>query len=123
MAHRQAQLSPEYYHYDAAPEELDEIPTFTQIAAYFGLCVWLVPFALFVSLSAGDNVLPSMNTETSSSSSVMSAGIRSPELGTVTGQQVRNKGMFKAIIDGASEWMGETRELLGIKRSEGKRTF
>ena len=33
-------------------------PSFTEIASYFGICVWLVPFALFVSLSAGDNVLP-----------------------------------------------------------------
>lgn len=32
------------------------------IASYFGLCVWLVPFCLFVSLSAGDNVLPTMST-------------------------------------------------------------
>ena len=26
--------------------------------AYFTLCVWLVPFTFFVSLSAGENVLP-----------------------------------------------------------------
>lgn len=35
---------------------LQEAPTFTEIASFFGLCVWLVPFALFVSLSAGENV-------------------------------------------------------------------
>lgn len=28
--------------------------------AYFTLCLWLVPFALFVSLSANDNVLPTV---------------------------------------------------------------
>jgi type IV secretory pathway TrbD component len=28
------------------------------IAAFFGLCVWLVPFAYFISLSANDNALP-----------------------------------------------------------------
>ena len=38
-------------------------PSFTEIASYFGICVWLVPFALFVSLSAGENVLPSMGSE------------------------------------------------------------
>lgn len=122
MAHRQSRLAPEFYHYDAAPE-LDEIPTFTQIASYFGLCVWLVPFALFVSLSAADNVLPSMNTETPSSTSVMGANVRNPESGSVTGQQARNKGMFKAMIDGASGWMNETGELLGVRRPETKRTF
>lgn len=30
----------------------------SEILAYFCLCLWLVPFALFVSLSANDQVLP-----------------------------------------------------------------
>ncbi|XP_044736054.1 protein TEX261 isoform X2 [Chrysoperla carnea] len=34
--------------------------TFTQVLAYFTLCLWLVPFALFVSLSANENVLPTV---------------------------------------------------------------
>lgn len=29
--------------------------------AYFTLCMWLVPFAFFVSLSANENVLPTVN--------------------------------------------------------------
>lgn len=33
-------------------------PPFAQVASFFGICVWLVPFALFISLSASDNVLP-----------------------------------------------------------------
>ena len=33
-------------------------PTFVEICSFFGLLVWLVPFALFVSLSAHDNLLP-----------------------------------------------------------------
>jgi len=39
--------------------------------------VWLVPFALFVSLSAGENVLPSMGSEyaTGRGSSFVSAGV------------------------------------------------
>lgn len=28
------------------------------IASFFGLCVWLVPFTYFISLSANDNALP-----------------------------------------------------------------
>ncbi|XP_056643439.1 protein TEX261 [Diorhabda carinulata] len=32
--------------------------TFSEVIAYFTLFLWLVPFALFVSLSANDNVLP-----------------------------------------------------------------
>ncbi|GAA5897020.1 hypothetical protein JCM6882_007334 [Rhodosporidiobolus microsporus] len=34
-------------------------PTFLDIATFFAVCVWLVPFYLFLSLSANDNVLPS----------------------------------------------------------------
>lgn len=33
--------------------------TFMEVATYFGVCVWLVPMFLFLSLSANDNVLPS----------------------------------------------------------------
>ena len=34
------------------------IPLFMEVCSFFGLCVWFVPFALFVSLSAHDNLLP-----------------------------------------------------------------
>lgn len=36
-------------------------PPFAQVASFLGLCVWVVPFALFISLSASDNVLPYNN--------------------------------------------------------------
>ena len=32
-----------------------------QVMAYFTICMWLVPFAFFVSLSANENVLPTLN--------------------------------------------------------------
>lgn len=31
--------------------------------AYFTLCLWLVPFSLFISLTANDNILPTMADE------------------------------------------------------------
>ncbi|ORZ21569.1 transmembrane adaptor Erv26-domain-containing protein [Absidia repens] len=31
---------------------------FMDIASFFGVCVWLVPFTYFISLSANDNALP-----------------------------------------------------------------
>jgi hypothetical protein len=31
---------------------------FAQILAFFFVCVWLIPFAFFISLSANDNALP-----------------------------------------------------------------
>lgn len=33
--------------------------TWIKVLAYFTICLWVVPFAFFVSLSAGENVLPS----------------------------------------------------------------
>ncbi|KAI9592479.1 transmembrane adaptor Erv26 [Syncephalis fuscata] len=42
--------------------------TLLQVAAFFGICVWLVPFAYFLSLSTGDNSLPTFGQESSSGS-------------------------------------------------------
>lgn len=69
-----------------------EVPSFSMIASYFGLCVWLVPFALFVSLSAGDNVLPTMGTEE-----------------PVRGAHGKGKpqGMVKALVDYVRGTIGE----------------
>ncbi|XP_054168718.1 protein TEX261-like [Oppia nitens] len=33
---------------------------FTQVLAFFTLCLWFIPFALFISLSANENVLPTV---------------------------------------------------------------
>jgi len=41
------------------------VPGFTEIASFFGLCVWFIPLFLFLSLSANDNALP-MAANTSS---------------------------------------------------------
>ncbi|KAK5988475.1 Protein SVP26 [Cladobotryum mycophilum] len=78
------------YHRSSYYEAAD-VPSFTMIASYFGLCVWLVPFALFVSLSAGDNVLPTMGTE------------------PVRGGDGKNKhqGMLKALVDWIRGAIGE----------------
>ncbi|KAJ7180331.1 transmembrane adaptor Erv26-domain-containing protein [Mycena crocata] len=34
------------------------VPGFTEIATFFGVCVWAAPLFLFLSLSANDNALP-----------------------------------------------------------------
>ena len=34
---------------------------FSEVMAYFTVCMWLVPFSFFVSLSANENVLPTLN--------------------------------------------------------------
>lgn len=68
------------------------------IASYFGLCVWLVPFALFVSLSAGDNVLPTMGNEPAHDGSG-GAGYG--------GKANKPQGMIKAVVDWARDTIGE----------------
>ncbi|KAI9800572.1 MAG: erv26 super protein [Piccolia ochrophora] len=93
-------------------EELD-IPSFTEVASYFGICVWLIPFALFVSLSAGDNVLPTVGSKYATGDAGRGKG-ESKE---------KTKGMAKALVDGVREWMGETGEVMGFWRGDRTRRF
>ncbi|KAH6854083.1 transmembrane adaptor Erv26 [Chaetomium sp. MPI-CAGE-AT-0009] len=90
----------------------DDVPSFTEIASYFGLCVWLVPFALFVSLSASDNILPTMGSEPSSSAG--SAGID-----TGMGRR-RGQGMAKALVDSIRGAITEGSALVGWKKPEDR---
>jgi hypothetical protein len=90
--------------------ETPDIPSFTEIASYFGLCVWLVPFALFVSLSASDNVLPTIGSEEPSTSS--SAGDSS--------RSRRGQGMAKALVDNVRAAILEVGAMAGWKRPEDR---
>ncbi|KAL3417824.1 duf396 domain protein [Phlyctema vagabunda] len=84
-----------------------DLPTFTEIASYFGLCVWLVPFALFVSLSASDNVLPTMGSEEPSAIPGVAA-------------QGKNKrqGIAKVIIDTVREAIAKIGSVAGWWRRD-----
>jgi hypothetical protein len=121
--------------YSSYPYARDaNIPSFTEIASYFGMCVWLVPFALFVSLSAGENVLPSMGSEyaTGEGASYISAG-KAPEAfgsGTSVGTGMEGKrrarsgtnaGLAKQVVTGVKEWVGETGEVMGLWKGERTR--
>uniref|UniRef100_A0A674NQZ4 Protein TEX261 n=1 Tax=Takifugu rubripes TaxID=31033 RepID=A0A674NQZ4_TAKRU len=46
-------------HYMAFQYFAQEYYPFSEVLAYFTICLWVIPFAFFVSLSAGENVLPS----------------------------------------------------------------
>ncbi|KAH8665183.1 transmembrane adaptor Erv26 [Tricladium varicosporioides] len=81
----------------ASRYDMSNMPTFTEIASYFGLCVWLVPFSLFVSLSASDNVLPTMGSE---------------EPGSSDGKNKR-QGMIKVLVDTVLDWIGQLTKLAG----------
>ncbi|KAI9839643.1 MAG: hypothetical protein M1819_002269 [Sarea resinae] len=126
--------------YPASSYAAADIPSFTEISSYFGLCVWLVPFALFVSLSAGENVLPSTSNEYASSMSGGGSGLGAAgpsssggdglaPLGDPAGMvargrsTVRKKGLARAVVDGVREWVGESGELMGWWGGEKMRRF
>ena len=93
----------------AAPQ-----PSFTEISSYFGICVWLVPFTFFVSLSAGENVLLSMGSEYATGSR---AGIGAK------GHKRRNTGMAKAAVNNVKEWVGETGAVMGMWQKDNDGQF
>lgn len=85
--------------------------SFGQVASFFGICVWLVPFALFVSLSAGDNMLPSISTPTTpsrqnSSNYDLSQGRR------------KAGGLVKASYSWIGEHIQPVLQALGIKKGD-----
>lgn len=88
--------------------------TFTEVASFFGLCVWLIPFALFVSLSASENVLPSMGSEyaTGDGSSFINGGRKPGGHGGI-GSSKGGSGLAKQLVDSVRAWAGSTSELFG----------
>lgn len=97
------------------------MPSFTEIASYFGLCIWLVPFCLFVSLSAGENVLPSMGSEYATGTISRGTGIEAPLGGDSDRRGRRAKGLLKAAIDGTMDWVGESVEAMGFRKGDQRR--
>ncbi|KAK4129082.1 DUF396-domain-containing protein [Parathielavia appendiculata] len=90
----------------------DDMPSFTEIASYFGLCVWLVPFSLFVSLSASDNILPTMGSEPSPSGTggMVDTGAA----------RRRGQGMAKALVDSIRGAIGAGSSMVGWKKPEDR---
>lgn len=86
---------PPYSVYDHIPTFKGEtLPPFREIASFFGLLVWAVPLTLFISLSAGDNVLPT--------------SAESP-----ADRKNRHKGMLRVCLETLWEKVAEISKLLG----------
>lgn len=94
--------------------------------------MWLVPFALFVSLSAGENVLPSMGSEyaTGEGSSYISSGAGPSGFASGSGaagvgkrraRSATNQGMAKQVFGSVKDWVGETGEVMGFWKGERTR--
>lgn len=105
-------------------DPITNVPTFTEISSFFGIFVWLVPFSLFVSLSAGENVLPSMGSEYATGGEVRTGDLGGG--GGVGGGGMKGrkqKGLVKAGVDWAVEWARETGEVMGFWRGERHKGF
>lgn len=78
-----------------------------------------MPFALFVGLSAGENVLPSMGSEyaTGEGSSFVSAGSE-PNKG-----KKKSTGLVKAAIDSVMEYLDSSGQALGVWKGDKARNF
>ncbi|KAK9323028.1 transmembrane adaptor Erv26 [Lipomyces orientalis] len=83
-------------------------PSFSEVSSFFGICVWLVPFSLFVSLSAGDNVLPSSVESTNG----FGAGMGGAE-GAGTATLRKGQGMAKVVIGKVREGVAEVARVIG----------
>ena len=53
-----ARINSEARHLRAYRGTRGTVPGFTEIASFFGVCIWFIPLFLFLSLSANDNALP-----------------------------------------------------------------
>ncbi|SCZ92664.1 BZ3500_MvSof-1268-A1-R1_Chr5-2g08082 [Microbotryum saponariae] len=71
--------------------------TFLDVATYFGVCVWLCPFFLFLSLSANNNVLPSKGDASSPASPVQSRP-PSPALSKQSGGTTFLKTLISCLL-------------------------
>jgi len=89
--------------------------SFTEVASFFGLCVWLIPFALFVSLSASENVLPSMGSEYATGHGDGLNGMNGNRRGSKSG----SSGLVKQLVDKITGFFGEANGLLLDGRQKG----
>jgi len=85
-------------------QSTSDLPSFGQVAAFFGLCVWLVPFGLFVSLSAGELVLPTIGSDGRISSG--------------DGER-KAQGLVKQVYAALGNWLGDSARALGWRGSGG----
>jgi len=93
----------------------EEHASFTEVASFFGLCVWLIPFALFVSLSASENVLPSMGSEYATGHGDALNGMNGNRRASKSG----SSGLVKQLVDKITGFFGEANGLHLDGRQKG----
>lgn len=80
------------------------IASFAEVSSFFGICIWFIPFALFVSLSASDNVLPTSN-ELSSSQFDDSGKTK----------RGRTQGLAKVVVGRIRDWIYSVSRTFGYE--------
>lgn len=82
------------------------IATFAEVSSFFGICIWFIPFALFVSLSASDNILPTMQND-----------VGSNRYEDTSGKQKRGKtqGLAKVVVGTVRDWIYSVSRTFGYE--------
>ncbi|GAA5955447.1 hypothetical protein JCM3765_006782 [Sporobolomyces pararoseus] len=80
--------------------------SFLEVATFFAVCVWLVPFYLFLSLSANDNVLPSAGetpaaSRRTSAAAAPNSPVVPPQSPTLGRHQRQRSSMMKTALSSA----------------------
>jgi len=93
-------------HYLAFSFFSDNWHQFTEVLAFFTICLWIVPFAFFISLSADDYTLPStMNP--AESARLLGNNSKDDLLSSYFNKKNKKVGLLSAL-KGAQEWVGLT---------------
>ena len=74
-----------------------------------------------MSLSASENVLPSMGSEYTTGTNSRGIGNEVPLGGDSNRRGRRAKGLLKAAIDRTMDWIGESAELMGFRKGDQRR--
>lgn len=82
--------------------------SFAEVASFFAICVWFVPFALFVSLSAGDFVLPTAADSKKTDLDSAAASIDTPKL------RKRTVGLARVVINSARKNIRQMLRVFGF---------
>lgn len=94
--------------------------SFSEVASFFAICVWFVPFALFVSLSAGDYVLPQTTADgTTGVNGGVSVGDHDRD--EDRSKKRRTVGLARFVVDKLRAFAGVLLGMIGVRRRRGGR--
>ncbi|CAL9728481.1 protein Svp26p [Monosporozyma unispora] len=82
--------------------------SFAEVASFFGICIWFIPFALFVSLSAGDYVLPT-TADIKKNDDATADGSNGPRL------HKKTMGLARMVINRVRDYISMCLRLFGFK--------